>query len=418
MNGLRKKLAKKGLLISPIFPPAAFPESHLMAKLLSSVPGYKFDVVTFKGWKKWFGSDSSFQTILDEKFGVIEYLAVPRAFRWLPFGRFGMLGKIPDFYRFFNYFLLRKARQMIIRNNYAVIVTWSQPHSTHLVGLALKSSMNPSPFWIAHFSDPWLSNPYFEVHGMVRRMNESLQRRVLEGADAITVTNSYVIEAEPRFSSLGIKEKIDVIPHSFMAAMYPKQKGVRTGNEITLRYIGSFYGPRRPDPLISALKLLEIRNPDLAADLKLEFVGSKFDENSLKDLAGLKLISIQILPAVSYGESLGLMQSADLLLIIDAPMAVSIFLPSKLVDYVGSEVPILAFTPPGPSADIVAALGGWVTPPIPDEAGYNKLLAAITTLSSADYKYDPSPEITRRFSADENGGRLAELIDSIGKNRI
>jgi hypothetical protein len=411
-------LTKKGLLISPVFPPAAFPESHLMAKLLSSVPGYTFDVVTFKGWKNWFGSDTSFQTILDEKFGVIEYLTVPAVLRWLPFGRFGAFGKIPDFYRLFNYLLLRKARRMISENDYQVMITWSQPHSAHLVGLSLKASSETTPAWIAHFSDPWLSNPYFEVSGRARKTNEGLQRRVLEGADAITVTNSYVIQTEPGLSSLGIKEKVEVIPHSFLPQMYPLRREGRTGVPITLRYIGSFYGPRRPDPLFSALRLLELRNPKLAVDVNVEFISSKFDEQALAGIRALNLVSIKMLPSVSYNDSLELMQSAEILLIVDAPMAVSIFLPSKLVDYVGSSVPIFAFTPPGPSADIVSELGGWVTPPIGDEAGYEVFLKAITAVSAADYKYQPSPEITRRFRADENGERLAELIDRIGKNRI
>jgi hypothetical protein len=157
-------LIKKGLLISPVFPPAAFPESHLMAKLLSSLPGYEFDVITFAGWKKWFGEDNSFESIINENFGVVEYLKVPRFLRWIPLGRFGLLGKLPDTYRFFNFLLFNRAKQMIAENNYEVMVTWSQPHSSHLIGLKLKSSQKISPKWIAHFSDPWISNPYFEVN--------------------------------------------------------------------------------------------------------------------------------------------------------------------------------------------------------------------------------------------------------------
>lgn len=182
-------MAKKGLLITPVFPPSSFPESHLMAKLLSSLPDYEFDVVTFSGWKKWFGEDHSFDIVINKNFGNIEYLKVPKILRWVPLGRLGLMGKLPDVYRFFNVLLFYKAKQMISDNEYEVMVTWSQPHSSHIIGLKLKSSLEKAPKWVAHFSDPWISNPYFEVKSWVKKVNENLFNRVLSHADAITVTN-------------------------------------------------------------------------------------------------------------------------------------------------------------------------------------------------------------------------------------
>jgi hypothetical protein len=66
---------------------------------------------------------------------------------------------------------------------------------------------------------------------------------------------------------------------------------------------------------------------------------------------------------VDYKTSLALMESADLLLVIDAPFDQSVFLPSKLVDYIGAQRPIFAITPPGTSAKLVSDLGGMVAHP-------------------------------------------------------
>jgi glycosyltransferase involved in cell wall biosynthesis len=403
-------LVKKGLLITPVFPPASFPESHLMAKLLSSLPNYEFDVVTFAGWKKWFGEDNSFEIVINENFGAVEYLKIPRILRWAPLGRFGLLGKLPDAYRFFNFLLFYKAKQMISENKYEVMVTWSQPHSSHIIGLQLKSSIERPPKWIAHFSDPWISNPYFEMKSWVKKVNENLLNRILSQADAISVTNEYVIVAEEGFTSAENLGKVHVVPHSYLSSMYPEKEIGSPSESIIIRYIGSFYGLRRPDPLLSVLALLEANDPDFAKKVQIEFIGSKLDERARREIEKLQLISVSVLPLVTFRESLSLMQSADLLLIIDAPMDTSPFLPSKLVDYIGSNVPILAFTPPGPSADVIEELGGWVAPPTETELGYQALKNALKTISSKGFIYAPPIRVVERYKSSENGKLLQEII--------
>ncbi len=384
-----------------------------MAKLLSSLPGYEFDVVTFAGWKKWFGEDNSFEALINENFGVVEYLKVPRFLRWIPLGRFGPLGKLPDTYRFLNFLLFNKAEEMITKNNYEVMVTWSQPHSSHLIGLRLKSSLKISPKWIAHFSDPWISNPYFEVNKWIKRINENLFNRVLNQADAISVTNKYVIVAEEGFTSAENRRKVNVVPHSFLPSMYSSEKKSQPKLPIILRYIGSFYGLRRPDPILSALAVLEANEPSIAKKLRVEFIGAKLDEKALKDIENLKLVSIEVLPFVSFRESLGLMQNADLLVIIDAPMEMSPFLPSKLIDYIGSNVPVLAFTPPGPSAELVKELGGWVASLTETESGYQALKDALKGITSEGFCYSPPTQIVERFKAFENGKKFVKIIEQI-----
>ena len=402
-------------MISPLFPPASFPESHLMAKLLSSLPNYEFDVVTFVGWKKWFGEDNSFEAVIRENFGTVEYLQVPKILRLMPLSRFGSLGKIPDTYRFFNFLLFKKAKKMISESNYEVIVTWSQPHSSHLIGLKLKSSHGDSPKWIAHFSDPWISNPYFEVKSWVKKFNENLFNQVLNKADAISVTNEYVIAAEEGFAIAQNQRKVHVVPHSFLPSMYPSEKKSRPELPIILRYVGSFYGLRRPDPILSALALLEENEPSIAKKLRVEFIGAKLDEKALKDVKKLNLVSIEILPSVSYRESLRLMQNADLLLIIDAPMEMSPFLPSKLIDYIGSNVPVLAFTPPGPSADLVEELGGWVASPTETESGFQALREALEVITTEEFHYSPPMGIVNSFNATKNGEAFVKIIEQINQ---
>ena len=59
---------------------------------------------------------------------------------------------------------------------------------------------------------------------------------------------------------------------------------------------------------------------------------------------------------------------ANLLLVIDGSDDLSVFLPSKLIDYLGAGVPILGIAPPGASADLLTRLRARVVDPRKPEA--------------------------------------------------
>jgi hypothetical protein len=59
---------------------------------------------------------------------------------------------------------------------------------------------------------------------------------------------------------------------------------------------------------------------------------------------------VQFKGSVDYLKSLELMKTADYLILIDAPSETkSIFFPSKLVDYIGANKPIVVISPDGTS---------------------------------------------------------------------
>ena len=98
--------------------------------------------------------------------------------------------------------------------------------------------------------------------------------------------------------------------------------------------------------------------------MRFELVGAK-DMGQLEE-AGLGSLPEGLVvsrPPVKYVESLRLMSEADGLLVIDSPAELSVFLPSKLIDYAGAARPVFGITPPGAAARLIRQLGGWVADP-------------------------------------------------------
>jgi hypothetical protein len=118
---------------------------------------------------------------------------------------------------------------------------------------------------------------------------------------------------------------------------------------------------------ITLLRALAERNRrDRASDmLDVRFVGPHAEEYE-REAAALGLeTSVTFCGRVSPAEATRIATGADVLLVIDAPSdGPSVFLPSKLVDYLALRKPILGLTPlTGASARLLRRLGCAVAAP-------------------------------------------------------
>jgi glycosyltransferase involved in cell wall biosynthesis len=242
-----------------------------------------------------------------------------------------------------------------------VLATFGSPMSDHLFGLALKRRLRVP--WVAHFSDPWVDNPFLDHDRLSRRLNRALEGRVLRAADRLVFTSAETVELVTSKHPPGLKAKARVVPHAFEPDSFPAPAG-RDGPGLVVRYVGEFYGRRTPAPLFEALRRLLASEPAALAGVRFELVGS-VGAGPLAE-AGLGALPpglVSARPTVKYLDSLRLMSGSDGLLVIDAPADVSVFLPSKLIDYVGAGRPIFGITPRGAAAALIRRLGGWVADP-------------------------------------------------------
>jgi hypothetical protein len=287
------------------------------------------------------------------------------------------------------------------------LVTFGQPMSVHLAGLKIKRATGVP--WIAHFSDPWVDSPFRQSIPILTQLNRTMERAVIAKANRLVFCSRETVDLVMRKYPPEWKDKTAVVPHAFDLSLYGDQTPQQNG--MILRYIGNFYGKRTPQPLIDALFALQREQPGILNNLRAELVGQIDTRFSLPKELPPGLLSI--LPPVDYLDSLRLMRTANLLLVIDAPYDESVFLPSKLIEYIGARRPIFAISPPGVTAKLVERLGGFVANPnsIPEIA--QELAYAIISLRSGNLNLPISEDIKTEFDAAFVASRMDSLIDEL-----
>jgi hypothetical protein len=210
----------------------------------------------------------------------------------------------------------------------------------------------------------------------------------------------------------GLRSKAHVIPHAFDPVLYADGSPPEAG-PLVVRFLGSFYGRRRPTPLMRALETLVARDATWEHRVRVELVGAMpADMRREVERARLPEGMVAIVPSVSYEESLALMRGSSVLIAIDAPDETSVFLASKVVDYVGAGRPIVGQVPPGAAADLINRLGGWVADPSDPEASATALADACVAAERTPGEWG-DPRVRDEFGIDRIGARRGALLRSM-----
>ncbi|MDE2165868.1 MAG: glycosyltransferase [Alphaproteobacteria bacterium] len=349
------------LAVSYMLPPALYPQAIQIGQLLEHLPA---EIATVSGAPNASSAMAASEAIERR---LAFRLTIP--FRpglsgvWLELARrvVPFYARVPDEFR---RWVPRAERALLMKLNATgfrpdVLATFGEPMSDHLLGLRLKRRLGLP--WLAHFSDPWADNPFRRFQPLANLVNRRLERRVIASADRLVFTSSETLDLMIR-KYPNCRGKASVVPHSFDPALYPRAAARR--GPLMVRYLGNFYGHRTPFPLLAALKRILSTNQEILTETRFELVGGlspRLELNSAWN--GLPQGLVARVPTVHHHHALALMAESDLLLVIDAPSDLSVFLPSKLVEYLGAGVPVMGIVPSGASARLIKSLGGIVADP-------------------------------------------------------
>lgn len=279
-----------------------------------------------------------------------------------------LAGYSPDMFHYWRRPAVKAIRQALkdLPWRPRALITFAQPWTTHLVGLDLARGLRLP--WLAHFSDLWADWPFMPGDPLTRAYNRRLEAAVVNQASRVLFTSQETLDLVMAKYPPALAAKAGLLTHSFVASDYPAQ-GYAPGPRRVIRYLGNFYGRRHPSLLVEPLRILRQSRPELLANLSIEIVGS-YQPPSGGDnpFAGLPPGLLTFRPAVPHQDCLALMAQAEALLVIEFPVARSVWLPSKIVEYIGAGRPVLGMVPEGASRRVIEAVGGLTADPADPQA--------------------------------------------------
>ncbi len=232
-----------------------------------------------------------------------------------------------------------------IGGEFDLIVSSAGSNTAHLAASALARQWGVP--WIAEYGDPWSLNPLAPAkYWHNRARNSRLERAALRYCSAITVTTESTAAAMNKWIGTSCPP-IEVIPCGYSTAK-PCSTAPAPHNGIVVSYIGTASrGSRDLRSIMVALDKAAVTHGGKET-VTFRMVGSTSPafENKGRELRHL---TIQSRGWVSYEESLELMGSSDLLLLVGNRQSLQV--PAKLFNYIAAERPILYYGQAPPEVD-------------------------------------------------------------------
>lgn len=341
------------LLVSHNFPPTQGPESLLVGMNAKSLHDFGWNVAALTTTNRHArqGADADLLSVLPPAMEIL------RARSWDAYicAAFPRLGRklmlwleqqvLPEPYFLWRGSAGRTGRQWMQQRGQGkqpVIYSRAPKFVSNVVGLDLKRATGAP--WVAHFSDPWTQVPR-RGGKRVERLTQRMEREILAEADAVVFVSEQTADAIMKQYPEAWRKKVRVIPHGYINPSFPPTPS-KPGNGRPLRalHAGSFYpGFREPDSLFKAIADLHARQ-SLQGRFELLCIGPDSTRYQ-KDLDTLGISSlVQLRDSVPFTECQKLVAEADLLVVLDTPNLGGLFLPTKLIEYMAFEKPILGLS--------------------------------------------------------------------------
>ncbi len=418
------------LMIVPFFPPMGGGGVYRPLSFVRYLPahGWRTTVIAQRGDAFWIRDDSLTAKIPPE-------CRVVRTATWSGQGvlsaaragragspkrssrRFGLVRRagaavlVPDTYLGWYPFAVRAAFAEARATAFDAVYSTSPPETSHLIGDAVR--VRTALPWVADFRDPWMNlrllDPPSPLHARIHRV---LEARVCAHARAVLVTTRWhqsVLEAAyPRARVIRVSNGYDGDEVHSVAGLVPGAHPMR------IVHAGMLTQKRSAVPFLEALARFFERRPEARADLEVEFVGAREDENE-RAAAHLRLTNrVHFRDSLAHDDVLRLERQAHVLLLIKhVDSRYDGLVPGKLYEYIGLARPVLALAPAGEARSLVEIRRRGETADPGDVDGIARALDVLYghfrggTLERA-YDLSEAPDLGRSRQA----GELARVLDA------
>jgi len=329
-------------------PPAVRPQAILIGKMIPEWlrQGMHPVIITFETCGQW---------DIDAPIYKIPHLRMNKYLRRIP-----LMADLMER----NYYqkLFRLVAPIVQTHGLNIVYSFANPQSSNILGAMLKEKLGIK--FISHFSDPWYDDPYETRFGRAAKKMLKQETYIMSHSDRIIIIADKMKDLIMKKYPASWQKKVRVIPHCYDPQDYPEVKK-EIGEKFILSHLGIFRKQRNPKMFFQAIRNVLTKRPYLYKTMAIKLVGSAnaYTDYREKDLAeeivrfGLEEI-VEIVPTVSYKESLRIMRSSDCLVAIDANFNDSPFIVSKVIDYAASGTPIIGIAPEGnPTAEFLSNAG-------------------------------------------------------------
>ena len=246
---------------------------------------------------------------------------------------------IPDARKGWNTYAKMEAEKLIRQQGFQKLITTGPPHSTHLVGLQLKTQFGIQ--WWADFRDPWTDifyNKDLYRTAWANRTDVRWEEKVLQTADGIftTVGGNLVRKLQTKAPD----QSFYVLPNGYDALLMssiPKT----TLKPFHVVYTGLLTENQDYLPVIEVLNTLAVRH-----HIRLSLAGNIAPViiEKIKEIA--PKIEVDYKGYLSHQEAIALMKSGDLLLNFIFRGADREMISGKLLEYLATAIPLLSIGDP------------------------------------------------------------------------
>jgi hypothetical protein len=268
------------LIVSPHFPPSTLAGVHRARHLAKHLPKHGWKPIIIRADEKHYAetSDPGLAALVSSDVAQVRTSALPAGFsRLLGFGDIGLRAYLP---------ILRAIEHSIVQHAPKAVIITGSPYYPMLHARRIAERWR-TPV-VLDFQDPWVSadgerQKRWSKAGLAHKLATLLEPRAVRSAAWITsVSEIQNDEMAARYAWMG-RSRMTAIPiggdpgdFDALRARPQVSRVALDPGRINLCYVGTFLPRAAPvvRALFEGLSLLKRRQPDVAARLKLVFVGT------------------------------------------------------------------------------------------------------------------------------------------------